>query len=152
MPAIGPCMLVHFNDACIRLHCCLLHVSKVMVDSLVDPVHVMLNMYFLTVLLWFSKLQFMICSQVSMQANSQTTQRIVRKGLQISMVDQEVATIHQNHDTATCLLDHNDPVIARLRNCQDEVQARPQLNEMLHHSIVQVLLIEYSRLIALVQM
>ena len=123
-----------------------------MVDSLVDPVHVMLNMYFLTVLFWFSKPQFMICSQVSMQANSQTTQRIVRKGLQTSMVDQEVATIHQNHDTATCLLDHNDPVIARLRNCQDEVQARPRLNEMLHHSIVQVLLIEYSRLIALVQM
>ena len=94
--------------------------------------------------------QFIIyCSQVSTQANSQPTHpKIVQKGLQTSMVDQEAATIHQNHDIATCLLDHSAPVTAKLRNCQDEVQAHPQLSEVFRLTMV----IEFSRLIALVQM
>jgi hypothetical protein len=91
------------------------------------------------------------CSQVSTQANNQTTrQRIVQKGLQTSMVDHEVATIRQSQDIATCLLDHSDPATARLKNYQDE--ARPQLREMFRHTIAPVLVIEYSKLIALVQM
>ena len=68
------------------------------------------------------------------------------------MVDHEAATIHQEQGTATCPLDHNDPVTAKQKNCQKGVQAHPQLSEMLRHIIVQVLVIEYLRLTALVQM
>jgi hypothetical protein len=64
------------------------------------------------------------------------------------MVGQEVATIHPNQDIATCLLGPSAPVTARLKNCQGEEQTHPQLNEIFHHSM----LIEFSRLIALVQM
>ena len=69
----------------------------------------------------------------------------------MSMVDREVATIHQDQGTATCLLDHNDPVTAKQKNCLDGVQAHHQLRKMLCH-IVQVLVIECLRLTALVQM
>ena len=66
----------------------------------------------------------------------------------MSMVDREVATIHQDQGTATCPLDHNDPVTAKQKSCLDEVQA----HHPLRHTIVQVLVIECLRLTALVQM
>lgn len=92
------------------------------------------------------------CSQANTPTNNQTIRpRVVQRGPQTSMVDHEVVTIHQGQDKATCLLDHSElpQAIARQKNYQGEAPAYLQFNAMFHHIL---LVIQYSRLIALAQM